>query len=280
MADVIETVAGSSLHHGKDSDRVYIMKLDQDQLDASLERCFKLADLNDYGKIVAKVSKSLEVSFLEYGFEREAEIPGFYSGREDAVFMSLFRDKKRSKSDHIAEINRFIDIAKSKGEIKGADRLEPLDDRYAIRPCTAEDAPEMASLYREVFKSYPFPIFDSSYIEETMADNVSYYGIWDRNSLVSLASSEMDMENRNTEMTDFATREEYRGRSFPLRLLLEMEKDMSELGIKTAYTISRAMVPGINIVFGKAGYAYGGTLVNNTGIGGSIESMNIWYKSI
>jgi hypothetical protein len=34
----------------------------------------------------------------------------------------------------------------------------------------------------------------------------------------------------------------------------------------------------MNITFGRRGYRYAGTLVNNTWIGGAIESMNVWYK--
>jgi hypothetical protein len=35
----------------------------------------------------------------------------------------------------------------------------------------------------------------------------------------------------------------------------------------------------MNITFAKCGYIFGGTLINNTQISGSIESMNLWHKS-
>jgi len=47
-----------------------------------------------------------------------------------------------------------------------------------------------------------------------------------------------------------------------------------------AETIARAMSTGMNITFACCGYNYAGTLVNNTNISGSIESMNVWYKNI
>jgi len=34
----------------------------------------------------------------------------------------------------------------------------------------------------------------------------------------------------------------------------------------------------MNITFAKAGYRYAGTLVNNTDISGTIESMNVWWR--
>lgn len=39
-------------------------------------------------------------------------------------------------------------------------------------------------------------------------------------------------------------------------------------------------VPGINRVFQNNGYRYCGTLINNTWIAGSLESMNIWAKTL
>ncbi|MDD4047577.1 MAG: putative beta-lysine N-acetyltransferase, partial [Clostridia bacterium] len=37
---------------------------------------------------------------------------------------------------------------------------------------------------------------------------------------------------------------------------------------------------GMNISFAKHRYQYCGTLINNTNISGSIESMNVWYKAL
>jgi hypothetical protein len=58
-----------------------------------------------------------------------------------------------------------------------------------------------------------------------------------------------------------------------------MEKYIKELGLKTAYTIARALSYGMNITFAKMGYTYSGTLVNNTNISGRLESMNVWISN-
>jgi len=55
---------------------------------------------------------------------------------------------------------------------------------------------------------------------------------------------------------------------------------MKARGIKTAYTIARAASPGMNITFGRAGYAFSGRLKNNTQIAGDLESMNVWHKPL
>ena len=81
-------------------------------------------------------------------------------------------------------------------------------------------------------------------------------------------------------MTDFATLPDARGNGYALQLLFFLEQEIKERGILTAYTIARAVSPGMNVTFGKADYRFGGRLHNNTDISGNIESMNVWYKSL
>ncbi len=59
-----------------------------------------------------------------------------------------------------------------------------------------------------------------------------------------------------------------------------MEMKLEQEGIRTLYTIARAVSPGMNITFSKLGYIYNGCLINNTQICGSLESMNVWSKNI
>jgi putative beta-lysine N-acetyltransferase len=138
----------------------------------------------------------------------------------------------------------------------------------------------MAHVYRVVFASYPFPIHDPEYLKQTMATTVRYFCAEEQGKIVALSSAEFDFKGQNVEMTDFATLPDTRGRGIALSLLALMEQDPKVRTMRTAYTIARSLSPGMNITFAKAGYAYGGTLTNNTDISGSIESMNIWYKTL
>jgi putative beta-lysine N-acetyltransferase len=88
----------------------------------------------------------------------------------------------------------------------------------------------------------------------------------------------MDIQSGNTEMTDFATLPEYRGKGLSAFLLRLMESEVKKRQIKTTYTIARAPSFGMNITFSKMGYSYSGTLINNTNIFGHFENMNVWYK--
>jgi putative beta-lysine N-acetyltransferase len=155
-----------------------------------------------------------------------------------------------------------------------------LGNRFQFHRPGVHDVEQMALLYQKVFQSYPFPIHRPEYLRQTMGQNVSYFGIWEQDKLIALASSEMDPESLNAEMTDFAVLPEYRGNQFALFLLMEMELEMKLRGIKTAYTIARLKSMGMNRTFYKAGYQYRGTLINNCHISGSLESMNVWSKKL
>ena len=146
--------------------------------------------------------------------------------------------------------------------------------------CLPADAEEMSEVYRAVFATYPFPIHDPAYLRETMTTHVAYFGIRRRGKIVALASSEMDTDAGNVEMTDFATLPEYRGHGLAKRILAVMEEKMRSRGLFMAYTIARSLSAGMNITFSRRDYRFGGTLINNTQISGRIESMNVWYKEL
>jgi putative beta-lysine N-acetyltransferase len=109
---------------------------------------------------------------------------------------------------------------------------------------------------------------------------VRYFGIRNAGRLVAVAATEIDPHAENAEMTDFATRQEWRGQGFAEILLRHMDRKVAEMGVKTAYTIARAGSAAMNRVFRRRGYEYAGWLKNNTQIGGRIESMAVWYKRL
>jgi putative beta-lysine N-acetyltransferase len=113
-----------------------------------------------------------------------------------------------------------------------------------------------------------------------MKEDTIFYGIYNNDELISVSSSEIDYENYNAEMTDFATLKEFRGNNLSYFLLKKMECDVRKLMIKTVYTIARSLSYGMNITFSKMNYEFGGTLYNNTCISGDIENMNIYYKNL
>ncbi len=275
--DIIEEVDGATIQHGHLSDRIYLMKLGDADAESLIFSMIEMAEEQGYTKLFGKVPISEAKPFLLNGFDAEATVPKLYNGKEDALMFSYYLDEPRKYENEPEILDGIVDLSIQKSG-KGAE--SPLPEEYTLRKCEPEDVEQMAEIYAEVFDTYPFPIDNPEYLLETMDDNIAYFGIETQGELVALSSAEMDISSQSVEMTDFATLPNSRGNGLAAHLLKEMERFTKRIGIKTAYTIARAVSPGMNITFSKLGYHYGGRLINNTNIAGNIESMNVWHKSL
>jgi len=271
--DAVIDFENALIQHGKYNGRVYLIKMGAGCSPNLAGKLIEFAHSKGYSKIFAKVPWQFSRYFLDVGFVVEAQIPNFYKGVETAVFFAYYLSPQRA-IDHDNSPPLSL-------ETRSADVYQRVDRRsFEFRSCLFSDIPAMAKIYRAIFATYPFPIQDPHYLKKLMQDNVEFFGAEADGELVALASSEKDLENENVEMTDFATLSLWQGWGLGGELLKTMEKRMAESGIKTAYSISRAASLGINAIFSRAGYSFGGKLINNTNISGKIESMNVWYKSI
>lgn len=277
MTDTIEQLGQSTIQHGPENDRIYLMKLAEVDLPELPGKLIDLAGEKGYSKVFAKAPATAGDAFAEAGFVTEATVPGFYHGRTDGLFLAKFLSEDRADEADPERTQNVIEAAKDK-----LDQWDhpALPDGYALRSCTPDDTETMARLYKKVFATYPFPIDDPAYLKETMATHVDYFGVWKDGRLVALSSAEKYPESGNVEMTDFATDPDERGASLACYLLVAMDQAMAEQGIPTGYTIARSPSFGMNITFAKCGYRFAGTLVNNTNISGGFESMNVWYKPL
>lgn len=279
MNDTIDHIGlGSIIQHGKHNDRVYLMKLDERDVDIILDELSKLAKANKYTKLFCKVPKNIAPLFFANGYILEAYIPKFYKNRDDVFFVSKFLDSERLLDIEENELSEFNNLLSEEHFLKN--NLKKNASTYSVRKLCESDAEQMTQIYREVFESYPFPIHDPAYILKTMDENVFYFGVEKEGNLVALSSSEVDVSGKNAEMTDFATLQNHGGKSLASLLLMEMEKEMQKHGVKTLYTIARLNSVPMNKTFLRFDYEYSGTLINNTNISGRIESMNTFYKHI
>lgn len=276
VSDVMEKVGGSLIQHGPDNDRVYLMKLDSAETERVLDRIERLVEAGGYSKVFAKVPASTAPCFLEKGYVEEARVPGLFKGNEDGVFMSCFRTPARAECTQ-PEVFPLLEKIRRKAPLA---QLKPLPDEVRLRAAAESDLPEMAEIYRQVFESYPFPIHDPDYLQETMESHVDYFVAESGGRLLGVSSAEKDVAQANVEMTDFAVLPAVRGTGMALHLLERMEQAMRGQGIQTAFTIARACSPGMNSTFVRLGYAYGGSLINNTQICGRLETMHVWHKPL
>ncbi|ABR55831.1 putative beta-lysine N-acetyltransferase [Methanococcus aeolicus] len=274
--DKITNIHGSVIQLSDLNDRIYLMKLNQDKIGELLPQLNEICVKREYTKIFAVIPNNLKKEFENECYVEEAFVKGYFLD-DDAIFMSKYFSKDRKISRFPEKVKEVLNVAENKRPIKSCSNL---DSNFSLGVVNKDDAGELANLYKKVFETYPFPIYDPNYIIKMMNSNVVYFAIKHSGKIVAAASSEINKENRCVEMTDFAVLPEYQGHRLAQQLLFAMEDEMRNKGIRVAYTIARALSLGMNITFAKLGYKYTGTLVNNTNICGKLEDMNVWYKHL
>lgn len=279
MPDQIIKYGASVIQHGKLNDRIYVLKLKKPDFPEIIPELDQLANEKKYSKIVVKAPGWSREKFVKHGYIEEASVPDFYNGETDVFFLSRFVDRNRAKinPERKQKLEQNIKLAQAK---QNHSEVSELKKKFTLRQLNENDVEQLVAVYKQVFDSYPFPIFNPDYLISTMKQNIIYFGAFDAERLVAASSAEMDEASQNVEMTDFATLPEYRGNSLAIHLLRKMEQAMGQRKMHLLYTIARAQSPGMNITFAKSGYEFSGTLVNNTNISGRIESMNVWYKKV
>ncbi|NIQ94781.1 MAG: putative beta-lysine N-acetyltransferase, partial [Desulfuromonadales bacterium] len=230
MQDVKEKLGRSDVQHGPFSDRVFLMKLDEADFPGIIGQLDDLAGARQYTKIFAMVPVHTQEAFAADGYATEARVPGFFRGEADGYFMGKYLDESRRVEKRAELVKDVVAIAQAKKSPHADISLEP---GFAWRTTTAEDAPQMAEVFETVFGSYPVPVFNPEYLRAQMAQGQLYFGIWEGDKLVSLASPYIDDEDLNGELTDFATLKTFRGKGFAGFLMRKMEEEMAQRGIKT-----------------------------------------------
>ncbi len=273
--DKTEKIGQSTIQHGSESNRVYLMHLWPGDFPGIIDKLDTLAKSNGYTKLFVKVPSRYAVAFRMVGYETEALVPGFFNGSEDALFLVKYLNPDR-RNPSLDEMKIFQDLLLSEvnSEIPG------LDDTHILRLLGPQDVEEMVKVFAQVFDSYPFPIFDPEFLKKEMREGTRYFGVFQNAMLVGISSAECNDALKNAEMTDFAVLPSQRGKKIAIHLLRTMENHLTNQGFKSFYTIARLKSLSMNKTFMNNGYRYTGTLTNNTHIAGQIESMNVWYKTV
>lgn len=244
-----------------------------------IEKLIKMLDClaKEYklGKVIYIGNREKAKMLQDFGFIVEAEAEGFFRG-EKGYFLSKFTTPERCKSSQAKVAENVLLKAR---EYMNSSYVSTLQDGYEIRNANSADIREIAALYGTVFETYPTPMDNPNYVAEVMQNSLIFKVATQEGKIVSAASADMDVENLNAEITDCATLPNYRGKGLMDKLVAELENELQQRGYLTIYTIARSTSLGMNIVFARRSYRYGGRLVNNCHICGQFEDMNIWTKS-
>ncbi|MEB3298752.1 MAG: putative beta-lysine N-acetyltransferase [Candidatus Sericytochromatia bacterium] len=241
---------------------------------AKLER---LAEANGFDKVTLKVEREHLGAMLAHGYKLEGLIPQFFRG-QDAYVVSRFLSAERFSFDRFADESEMLRQIAAKPRRRPADSLP---SGYTMCLATPDDIEDLVTLYEGTFETYPSPVASPDFLLATMQSHVRYALMRNgRGQLVSAASADIDFANGNAELTDCATLPTERGRGLMLLLLDHLERVIRPQGVRCAYSMARAMAPGMNRVFHNLGYGHYGRLINNCDISGDFEDINLWVKPL
>jgi len=242
----------------------------------NIKRIIHFSSREHLGKIICNCDFESSKIFIEAGFYSEGKIEGYFKGK-DALCMSYFISSDRKICSNFPKKELLVKqcLAVRDTFIQRSD-----NPKYCIRNANENDIEEMVELFSTVFSTYPSPIYDEEFLKQTMNEKVLYkVAVYD-GKIIGVASADMDKENLNAEITDCATYPDYRGKGILSNIIYSLELDLKKKSFITLYSLSRAIIPGVNIVLSKHNYEYAGRLVNNCNICGTFEDMNIWVKNI
>lgn len=258
------------------SRRIKVQDYSGKDFHAMTTRLEKIAAKNGLDKIFIKARTEDWINFLKYGYILEGVFKYFYDG-EDAYCVSRFLNIDRLHSKNYEEANRILLLAT---EVQSEYKYQPLTDGFVIRTAIEEDIDQIAELYKGIFRTYPVPLNDPSYLRTLMRADYLFMVVEHNGEIVSCASADMNIKYRNAEITDCASNPKFQGKGLMTSLIYQLEKEIEKLGIRCVYSLARALSPGMNVVFKKLGYLYTGRLVNNCNIAGSFEDINLWVKKL
>lgn len=245
------------------------------QFDYIFKRACEIAVEHSLTKLFIKSHKEDWESFLSRGCMLEGVYRGYFNG-QDAYCMAYYWDLERRTSDYWIEEDRILQKVL---ELPIKSDFPHLAEPLTLRKATTADAKSLADLYHQTFRTYPIPMHDPQYVEKAMKDGTLFYMVELEGELISAASAEIDLRNKNAEMTDCATLPEHRSKGLMRVLIHALENELTAQGIHCFYSLSRALSFGMNAVFHQMGYVYTGRLTKNCNIYDKFEDMNLWVKS-
>ncbi|QIW80340.1 putative beta-lysine N-acetyltransferase [Bacillus tequilensis] len=262
------------LDHDGFNKRIRVVHYDG-AIEKALPEIVAAAKEEEAEKIIVYAKQHDETGLAKQLFAPEGFLKGYYLGHPACVMVRYLTENRRQTDSYVKEHEMIEALYRTAPRLRSENKPD-----FTIRKAEANDMYQLSMLYKKVFRTYPTPVFDPAYIEQTMNENTIYYVMFDHDSLISAASADINPELGHAEITDCAVLPEYRGCSLTSFLIEALEKEMAEQEIFNVFSLARAASFGMNAVLYHSGYQYGGRLINNCYISEGLENMNIWCKHL
>ena len=274
MTDTTELFGNSLVEHGPGNDRACLLRLHPDDAAGMVDTLEELACSQGYSKVCVRIPSWETARFVRGGYHLEAAIPRFYAEGGSYCFMAKYLSQER-KAERQPLLVREVLVAADAQQRSAVTKLPP---SCALRLALADDADQMALLYRAVFSDRPTPLHDPARIRCAMGEGSLFFGVWQEKSLVALARASVDSASYSAELGDFATLPEFRSRGLAQHLVQQTEGYLHPMGIRSLFALTGAYSFALNLTLARNGYHFGGTLTNDNNSYGQLESVNLWHK--
>lgn len=255
------------------SERIWVTDYEAGDPAALRDYLKQLAISEGLGKIILPVRPEDANRLQGDGFKLEGIIDGYFQFA-DGHFLAAFPRVERSRSLALSRQRKML------AEIRSRKSFRPVKIPPGFTLCRAgsRDISAMAALFRRVFVTYPAPVYDPGYLAGAMEKGDLFMVFYHGRRLVSVAAAEFDSRRQRAELTNCATDPAFRGLGLMTLLLQQIERACLDAQTRCLYSLARASSFGMNMVFHRLGYRFGGTLINNCHIAGDFEDMNIWVR--
>lgn len=245
-------------------------------------------------KVLTMVEESLSKELLEQGFVLAGTMPNFYRGKKGCSVLTYNLDEGRHQKAHPKEYSKVEAIVNDVDHLDDSviterynylgdglfdEESEPAPDVKTILAMPS-DAERLAHLIDLTFDDYPTPSHDPNYVRKQIESGVPFRFIEEDGVMVACASADLVPDALTAELTDCATLPEHRKKGYMMILLSDLMWDLEQRDYYTAFTYSRARVPGINILFKKLGFKFCGCVHKSCRIGDGLEDMNMWIRDL
>lgn len=251
---------------------------DKNRMDPFMQALKRQAREKKCDKLIFYVRLHEQSVINAYMTRYEGMISSFFNG-EDAHIYALFLDEGRHEPA-LNQLEKNVARLVKRRMGKGPDHKFELPPGFFMRWAEKKDAKQMSRLYQKVFKSYPTPMNDPSFISEMMDNDVYFLVVDHDRQVVSACSADLLTPFCSAELSDCATYRQYRSRQLLSYQVAHLVPRLKKIGVKTLFSYSRSVSHGMNLVNAKHGFTFGGRMVQNSNICGRLENMNIWYKQL
>ncbi len=239
------------------------------------------ADRSGRGKILTLVDARHESALLRSGFLIAGRMEGFYQGLHDCSVMTFNMDPRRRQLANPKEVSRVNEALNKTHPLEKESLQKTIEQLDLSAPIAGpENAEEIAALIGQTFADYPTPSHDPAYIADCLSNGSVFRYVHESGKILACASADLVPSAKTAELTDCATLPRQRGRGLMKKILWDLMQDLRKMDYPTAFTLARARIPGINIIFKQLGFQYSGQISQSCRIGEGLEDINIWSRKL